>query len=130
MKFASNAEEIRYYTKKLLEDNKEHTVQEIKDYILLNTGKKFSDGTYSGAFRDLIAKENEYKNPRRGIYIHESNDLGLLKSSFNIIQESIDKLYLEINKLNILNITEEDLKIVNEIKSNIKLLEDIRDKFK
>ena len=57
MKFASNAEEIRYYTKKLLEDNKEHTVQEIKDYILLNTGKKFSDGTYSGAFRDLIAKE-------------------------------------------------------------------------
>ena len=130
MKFASNAEEIRYYTRELLADNKEHTVKEIKNYIESKTNKIYTDGTYSGALRDLVARETEYKNIRRGIYIYEKKDLGLKKSSFRIIQESIDKLYLEISKLNVLDITTEDLEIVDQIKSNIKLLIEIRDKFK
>lgn len=130
MKFASNAEEIRYYTKELLSDNKEHTVQEIKEYVSKQSIKEFTDGTYSGSLRDLVAKEDGYENPRRGIYICKSNGDGLITSSYNIIQESIEKLYLEISKLNILNVTKEDLNTVEKMKESIIVLEQIRDKFR
>lgn len=130
MKFTSKAEEIRYYTKQLLEDNKEHSVQEIKKYIFDNIGKEYSDGAYAGALRDLVAKEECYENPRRGIYVYKSNDGELKKVANNILKETIEKLYLEVGKINVLTITQDDFKVVNQIKEVIQELENIKTKFK
>ncbi|MFD1736939.1 hypothetical protein ACFSCX_10230 [Bacillus salitolerans] len=125
-KFRSNAEEIRYYTKKLLSDYQEHSIQEIKKYVQEQTGKEFTDGTYSGALRDLLAKETGYSNISRGIYIREKDSIYIdneyveIEPTLNekviiILQRTIDNLYTEANSINILNVKPKDLEVAEKI---------------
>ncbi|MGG3942092.1 hypothetical protein ABEV54_11715 [Peribacillus psychrosaccharolyticus] len=124
--FNSQADQIRYYTRELLADKKEHNVQEIKDYVKNQTQKNFSPGAYAGAIRDLVAKEDGYENPKRGVYIFSEvsnqDDMNLIDTTKIILEKGINELYSEIGKKNIFTIQEDDLKTINKIKEIIKYL--------
>jgi len=69
MKFNSNAEEIRYYIKQLLDDGEEKTTQEIDRYVRAAApDKTFTQGMISGSRNDLIKADKTYRRLRRGIY--------------------------------------------------------------
>ncbi|MDR0838576.1 MAG: hypothetical protein LBN99_02920 [Oscillospiraceae bacterium] len=66
--FNSNAEEIRYYLKKLMDEGGERSTKEIISYVKSKSGKDFTNGMYSGAIKDFFDTEAGYKRVRRGIY--------------------------------------------------------------
>ena len=69
MTFRSNAEEIKYYIKELLDRGGEKTTQEIIDYVKAASGKEYTPGMLSGALKDFIDKETKsYRRVRRGVY--------------------------------------------------------------
>lgn len=47
MRFQSNAEEIKYYMKELLNDGQEKTTQDIINYVQKMSNKKFTGGMLS-----------------------------------------------------------------------------------
>ena len=71
-KFRSNAEEIKFYTRELLDEGEEKTIQEIIAYVKKRSGKEFSSGMFSGAVNDLIDREKEYCRVGRGMYAKRS----------------------------------------------------------
>lgn len=129
MKFTSQAQEIRHYTKELLADNEEHELKEIKQYVLQRTGKVFEHGAYAGALRDLVAKERDYINPRRGIYIHKISPTSLKEIAQELLQETICKLYDEVRNMNGLTIKSEDFRTIEEIRKTIEVLEERKNQF-
>lgn len=69
MDFNSNADEIKYYIKELLNKGEEQTTQEIICYVKNKSKKEFTNGMLSGAINDLIDRERtQYRRVRRGIY--------------------------------------------------------------
>lgn len=67
MNFKSNADEIRFYIKELLEDEREHTISDINKYISKHSSRDFSSGMLSGALKTLLDDKN-YENIKRGVY--------------------------------------------------------------
>ena len=107
--FNSNAEEIRYYTKQLLDSGNEKSTQEIISYVKSTTGKDFTQGMFSGAINDLINMERSYKRIRRGIYqkalpVENNGDEFDL-----IIKNTIEEIENAL-KMDIRNLTPEILK--------------------
>jgi hypothetical protein len=136
--FNSNADEVRYFTKQLLSDFKEHSIQEIKGYVHQKSGKQFSHGTMVGAIRDLLEKNPNFENIRRGIYIQResvsSHDeivdgpsrtevKSLKDSSISILNETIQALYEAAGKINILNLQQADLETTAKVKTIISNLQ-------
>lgn len=113
--FDSQAEEIRFYTRQLLEDGKARKLKEIKEYIKDLTGKEFSPGAYAGALRDLIAKEKEYINPNHGEYQKTNRNSDLLEVISGILVEAHEKVISEVGKLNPIDLTEEEYKAVLKV---------------
>lgn len=69
--FSSNAEEIRFYVKELLQDGLMHTRDEIFQYVNEKSPNShtFSQGMYTGALRELVRNSNgAYIIPMRGRY--------------------------------------------------------------
>ena len=69
--FRSNADEIRFYEKQLLEDGLVHTREELFRYVREHStsGAVFTDGMMSGATRDLVRNSGGlYLSPARGKY--------------------------------------------------------------
>lgn len=54
--FSSNAEEIRYYIKQLLQDGAIHGIEEMRSYVERHSSNSanFTTGMYTGAIRDLV----------------------------------------------------------------------------
>ena len=75
MTYRSNAEEIKFYIRKLLDQGGEKTTQEIIDYVKATSGKEFTGGMLSGALKDFIDKEKDYRRVRRGVY-EKADDTG------------------------------------------------------
>lgn len=75
MTYRSNAEEIKFYIRKLLDQGGEKTTQEIIDYVKAASGKEFTGGMLSGALKDFIDKEKDYRRVRRGVY-EKAEDTG------------------------------------------------------
>lgn len=124
--FKSVADEIRFYIRELLEDQKPHKVKEIKEYVESKVGKNWSTGCYAGAIRDLVAKEPQYVSVERGVYVYQPEAKNILEKSVNkILKKTIDDLYIEANKVNVLNITAEDITTINKIKEITDYLEKI-----
>lgn len=69
--YRSNAEEIRFYAKELLQDGQMHTRDEIAQYVKVHSpnADNFTEGMFTGAIRDLVRNSNgTYINPVRGHY--------------------------------------------------------------
>lgn len=126
--FDSQADEIRYYTRQLLEDGEVRKVKEIKEFISDLTGKEFSAGAYAGALRDLVAKEKDYTNPNHGEYQKVNGNSDLLKVISRILVEAHEKVVSEVGKLNPIDLTEEEYKAVmkvQEVKKKLIQLDEI-----
>jgi hypothetical protein len=72
--FRFRSHEIQYHCERLLEDERVHCIQDIKNFIESQSGRKFgtyfSKGMLAGVLRKLSQKP-QYINidPGRGIYI-------------------------------------------------------------
>lgn len=113
MNFKSNAEEIRYYMKQLLDKGGEHTVDEIKQYVHDKTEKDFTNGTYAGAMRDLIDRDPNYHIPRRGIYA--SKTLNTSSYNFDIFDDIINQALSSIDEACKIDITKLTVSQIEEI---------------
>ena len=111
--FNSNAEEIRFFTKQLLDDGGEKSTQDIINYVKAKSGKDFTQGMFSGAINDLINIEKVYRRIRRGVYqktlpITDNGDEFDL-----IIKNTIDEIENAL-KIDIRNLTPEILRVKQE----------------
>lgn len=119
--FSSNAEEVRYFAKKLLEDGQEHSVQEIKDFVTSHSehSQDFTIGMYAGALRSLVQNSNgRYITVKRGKYQRAKTETtktdSCLKQNVVNILEDFCKQLEDACTINILNIDKKDLKIAQK----------------
>src|SRR5699024_321957 len=127
MEFNSKSEAVRHYTKELLADKEVHSTEEIKEYVKERMNdENISAGVFSGAIRDLLAKEPQYLNVARGQYplIEDSSILMLhVEKSLSTAEADIRQ---ELDKINVSSLTEDDF---NDIKKAQTILKEI-DKLK
>lgn len=130
LNFSSNAEEIRYYVRKLLSDGNEHNRKEIVKYIREQSRDEvFTDGMITGAIRSLVENEKgRYEKTRRGWYRFKKdkefeqisvNDVTdpLTRPIINILEETIKKLKdaCTVNLLDVSDIDKEKIDLVSEL---------------
>ena len=85
----------------------------LKDVVQEKSGREFSNGSFSGAMRDLVEEFNgRIINASRGFYVYIED---LKKYQIN---HAINKLMDELNAIatdNILELTEKDINSIREI---------------
>jgi hypothetical protein len=128
-KFNSKSEEIEYYCKKLMSDEKPHTVAEIQTAIEKSSGMDFK--TYftrnmlTGVLNRLV-KNKEIINLEKGkgIYIkfEISIEEDITVACNNILKEAIEKIYKKLDSLELVNMTIEDFNKVQSIKEIVSLV--------
>lgn len=133
--FKSQAEEIRFYTKELLNKGGKYSVKEIKAYVLEKSTKQFSDGAYAGSLRDLINNSNDYYSPSRGIYAQLSKENSLGQSTFEeqllfTLNETKEKLISSASSINPLTTTSSEDIYLLEIKEILKKIDELMIKIK
>jgi hypothetical protein len=147
MKFNSKSEEIKFYVQELLADGQEHTREEIKEYVTKRAGhNNFTEGNFAGSLYDLVQR-NKIKSVRRGIYRlaeftnfsisqdvnskdHDVQKKKLNNQCISILNNAIMELRNAANEIDILDVNEEELRVIALIKEvisslqqNIKLFE-------
>lgn len=116
MTFSSNAEEIRYYVKQLLDQGEEKTTQEIIQYVKEASGKEFTGGMLAGAINDFIDKEKKnYRRVRRGVYakISASDDEHIDDEFDAILKNAIEEME-QARKIDIESLDPEKLREMQE----------------
>lgn len=134
--FSSNAEELRYFAKQLLEDGKEHSIQEIKEFVTCHSkhSQDFTTGMYSGALRSLVQNSNgKYITVKRGIYQlaktgKERENSNLKEKIINILEDSCKQLE-DACTINIMNVDKRDLKAAQKAAELIILLKKAETEF-
>lgn len=137
-RFASNAEEVRYYAEQLLADGKEHSVQEIKDFVQYHSenSKDFTTGIYSGALRSLVQNSNgKYAIVKRGMYQLIDTRETVQEKSFleNRIINIVEDFCIQLEgacTLNIMNIEKRDLEVAKRTAGIIGLLREMEKELK
>ena len=129
-RFPSNAEEIRYYVKELLQDGKMYPREEIMEYVKTHSpnGTSFTEGMFTGAIRDLVRNSNGlYINPIRGHYQLAPQSPGQL-AGMELRYKIIDVLNVACDSLstactiNIIGLPIEDLAVANKVAQIIERL--------
>lgn len=121
MRFNSNAEEIRYHMKQLLNQGGEYTVAQIKEYVHAQTGKDFTTGTYAGAMRDLVDRDPNYYIPSRGIYAAVTHNVATRSDDVfdTIIRQALSAVE-EACKMDITTLTVSEIQQLQSRSSRIK----------
>lgn len=128
--YRSNAEEIRFYAKELLQDGQMHTRDEITQYVKEHSpnADNFTEGMFTGAIRDLVRNSNGiYINPVRGRYQRAPQSPGELAG-----QELRNKITGVLNDacggleractINIIGLPAEELAIATKVAEIISML--------
>lgn len=128
--YRSNAEEIRFYAKELLQDGQMHTRDEITQYVKAHSpnADNFTEGMFTGAIRDLVRNSNgAYINPVRGHYQRAPQSPGELAG-----QELRNKITGVLNDacegleractINIIGLPAEELAIATKVAEIISML--------
>lgn len=140
-KFRSNSDEIKYYIKQLLKDGKPHNRKEIIRYVKDTTkNETYTDGQFAGAFQN-ISRDERYSAVRRGVYqyVGESNlyldeaetidkEKTISEISYDVLNETVEKLKSEIGKINPLDMDEADYLDLDKVKKIIEKIEDFKEK--
>lgn len=130
--FTSNAEEIRYYVKELLEDGELHNREEIRNYVREHSqnGAGFSEGMFTGAIRDLVVNsQGLYTNPVRGKYQKTADESGKIAKRVREILEDTKQKIEQACVQNIMELDETDLKSAKTAAEFIKVVEKYIEKF-
>lgn len=129
--FVSLSEEIRYYMKDLLSDKKLHSTAEVKEYVRNTTNNnEISEGAFSGAIRDLLAKEPQYTNPKRGYYQLNDTDSLLLLTVEKVLTDAKEEIDNELKKIDGSKITEDIFNDVVRTQNVVNELKNLLTKFK
>ena len=127
MEFNSKSEAVRHYTKELLADKEVHSTEEIKEYVKERMNdENISAGVFSGAIRDLLAKEPQYLNVARGQYrlIEDSSILMLhVEKSLSTAEADIRQ---ELDKINVSSLTEDDFNDIKKAQTILKELDKLK----
>lgn len=127
MEFNSKSEAVRHYTKELLADKEVHSTEEIKEYVKERMNdENISAGVFSGAIRDLLAKEPQYVNIYRGQYrlIEDSSILMLhVEKSLSTAEADIRQ---ELDKINVSSLTEDDFNDIKKAQTILKELDKLK----
>lgn len=114
--FTSKTQETKFYIKQLLDDKKEHTTAEIKDYVRQKLkDEQVSEGVLAGGIRDLIIEDPLYTSVKRGVYVKK--DIDESKYLTNSIKDKLKRVSNEIEK---------EIKNVDMMKINDNLYMEIR----
>src|SRR5699024_9966391 len=114
--FTSKTQETKFYIKQLLDDKKEHTTAEIKDYVRQKLkDEQVSEGVLAGGIRDLIIEDPLYTSVKRGVYVKK--DIDENKYLTNSIKDKLKRVSNEIEK---------EIKNVDMMKINDNLYMEIR----
>jgi len=114
--FTSKTQETKFYIKQLLDDKKEHTTAEIKDYVRQKMkDEQVSEGILAGGIRDLIIEDPLYTSVKRGVYVKK--DIDESKYLTNSIKDKLKRVSNEIEK---------EIKNVDMMKINDNLYMEIR----
>ena len=128
MVFKSKSEEVRHYTKELLSDKETHSTEEIKRYVKDKMEEQdISPGVFSGAIRDLLAKEPQYVNVSRGKYclVDDRSILMLhVEKSLNIAESDI---LHELDKIKVSSLNDDDFTEVRKVQSILKELHKLKE---
>ncbi|MFT3951191.1 MAG: hypothetical protein QM689_04455 [Oscillospiraceae bacterium] len=129
MGFRSNAEEIRFFTKKLLEDGNAYSASEITRHVKSKSthGGDFTVGMFAGALYDLVKNGSDYYQPGRGLYqLHESsrrtNSTDLSSSVKQALKNAKDAIYASC-QINAINISSSDAGVVEIVKETLNVIE-------
>lgn len=131
--FRSQADEIRYYVRQLLDNGEEYTVKAIKEFVESESDKKFTDGAYAGSLRDLIKNNIQYISPRRGIYKKEiilentnpNYNLNKLNESvISILKNTNKAIYDQVDYINPLTVTPEQQSVLIILKETVDFVEE------
>ena len=127
-RFETDSEAVRFYVGAFLQDGKPRTKAEIVEYVHKQLKREVTPGTMSGVLYKLTNKDGEYIVVERGIYQY----IGKEAKKFNvrvgkIIQQTIEELENEAQKINVLDMSDEDLntikivkKIIGELSNHVK----------
>ena len=114
--FTSKTQETKFYIKQLLDDKKDHTIAEIKDYVRQKMkDEQVSEGILAGGIRDLIIEDPLYTSVKRGVYVKK--DIDESKYLTNSIKDKLKRVSNEIEK---------EIKNVDMMKINDNLYMEIR----
>lgn len=116
MMFSSNTEMAKHYLKECLADGKEHSREELVNYVLAQTsniellGEKISESIIGSALWSMKNVENICENSRRGIYKLTDVDIETGTTAIfirisKIVDKAIDDIgnsfIVDVGKLNI-----------------------------
>lgn len=106
--------DLVYYALKI-NPNNPIPLKILKEYVKESSGEEFSNGSFSGAMRDLVEETNgRILNISRGVYVYVED---LKKYQINY---AIEKLIEELDEIatdNILELTEKDITSIRKIPS-------------
>jgi len=129
--FSSNADEIRFYIKQVLDGGAEKSTTEIHEYVRnAAAGKEFTQAMIAGALNDLLVREDIYQRIRRGIYQKasciESKEVHLDKYDL-VLKDTITRL-ISASMTDIRTLTPETfLEEQNKVKKYIDTLQQLLD---
>ncbi|EPZ37551.1 hypothetical protein JV16_02971 [Anoxybacillus ayderensis] len=136
MKFASKSEEIKFYVLEFLADGQEHSREEIKEYVMKRASHSdFTEGTFAGSLYDL-AQRKKIESVRRGVYrINDIRNQDAHHKDYDpqketlhdkcvaILNNTIKELRQTANEIDILDVSQEDLRLITQIKEVISSLQ-------
>lgn len=122
--FKNSTQEIKHYIISLLSDNAEHTRSEMYDYVKKNVaGSEVKEGVYTGAVKCLLNK-GVIEAVGRGTYKMKGQveSMSLTDRIIGILENCKGSLNAACN-LNLLEVTENELKTAKQVKDFIGIIE-------
>lgn len=119
-RFKTDSEAVRFYIGVFLEDRKPKTKAEIVEYVHKQLKREVTPGTIAGVLYKLTNKDGEYIVVERGVYQYIGEEAKKLNVRVQkIVKQTIDELENEAQKVNVLEISDEDLNTIRIVKKLI-----------
>ncbi len=125
----SNAEEIRFYVKQLLEDGQPHDKDEMRAYLAANAPRaaSYTSGMLAGALYSLVQNSGgRYKSLGGGVYqkmsgVSRSYRPGLEEEVLEVLQNTCTSLENACT-INILNLSQQEMAVADKVRGIIQYL--------
>lgn len=122
--YSNDTEKIRPIVIDFLSDGEVKTKADIIDHVTKQLQRETSNGVLAGLLHKLVHTQHQYISPARGLYqyIGDSQTNALKSKVQNILTQTISSLEKEGQKLNPLEMSDEDMQTVKFIQNIIKTL--------
>lgn len=119
-RFETDSEAVRFYVGVFLQDGQAKTKAEIVEYVHKQLKREVTPGIMSGVLYKLTNTDGEYIVVERGVYQYIGKEAKKLKvRTKKIVQQAIQDLESEAQKVNVLDMSDEDLDTIRVIKELI-----------